>query len=225
MSAGSADMGLPPTFASQAVNPLFPTPVWIHVLRKEDAESINGAIGERVAYLQATRGRLGPGDMWQSKGDLAEREPFARLQPFIRQAVTGALGFLDAPSAGLRITGMWLNVSGPKTAHRSHTHPNNLISGVYYVQVDERSNVLTFEDPRPQAGVLRPRYRKPSPFNVGLAHYRVEPGWLLLFPSFLSHSVPPSESEHVRISLSFNVMMADFVESYSPIEREGNVSI
>jgi uncharacterized protein (TIGR02466 family) len=213
-----------PVFASQSVHSLFPTPIWIHALRPEDAGAINDAISAEVAHLQQFRGPLQPGGMYQSQGDLADRAPYNQLRPFIESAAAGAMQFLSAAEANAQITSMWLNVSARMTAHRSHSHPNNFLSGVYYAQVDERSNVLTLEDPRPQANVLRPHYLNPTEFNSGVTHLRVQPGWLVLFPAFLSHSVPPSDSDRLRVTVAFNIMLADFVSDYAPIAWKGNVT-
>jgi Putative 2OG-Fe(II) oxygenase len=45
---------------------------------------------------------------------------------------------------------------------------------------------------------------------------RVKDGTLLLFPAYLEHSVGPNESPDVRISVSFNVMFAEYAETMSP---------
>ncbi len=40
-------------------------------------------------------------------------------------------------------------------------------------------------------------------------------GTLLLFPSWLAHSVDANSSDEIRISISFNVMLSDFAEQVS----------
>jgi len=44
---------------------------------------------------------------------------------------------------------------------------------------------------------------------------RVEEGDLLVFPSWLSHSVDPNRSDRVRISASFNAMFSAYAETMS----------
>ena len=44
---------------------------------------------------------------------------------------------------------------------------------------------------------------------------RVKNGTLLLFPSYLQHSVSPNESDKERVSISFNMMFASFTETMS----------
>jgi ectoine hydroxylase-related dioxygenase (phytanoyl-CoA dioxygenase family) len=43
----------------------------------------------------------------------------------------------------------------------------------------------------------------------------VRDGTLLLFPSYLAHSVDANTSEEERISVSFNVMFSSFAERLS----------
>jgi len=44
---------------------------------------------------------------------------------------------------------------------------------------------------------------------------RVRDGTLLLFPSYLEHSVPANASEQERISISFNIMFSSFAQELS----------
>ena len=45
---------------------------------------------------------------------------------------------------------------------------------------------------------------------------RVQEGTLLVFPSWLHHSVNPNASDGLRISVSFNLMFQGFSEAVSP---------
>ena len=44
---------------------------------------------------------------------------------------------------------------------------------------------------------------------------RVTNGTLLMFPSYLAHSVDATLCEHERISISFNLMFSSFTENLS----------
>ena len=57
----------------------------------------------------------------------------------------------------LEITGMWANYLYKGDAHPPHTHSNNFLSGVYYLEAQDGAAPIQFYDPRPQANVLRPR--------------------------------------------------------------------
>ena len=45
------------------------------------------------------------------------------------------------------ITGCWANINPPGSPHNPHTHPNNLLSGVYYVQAPEGADSICFHEP------------------------------------------------------------------------------
>ena len=50
---------------------------------------------------------------------------------------------------------------------------------------------------------------------------RVRAGQLIVFPSWLVHSVLANPSEAVRISVSFNIMFSDFVENIARPKWDG----
>ena len=92
-------------------------------------------------------------------------------------------------------------------------HPNNDLSGVYYLKVPEGSGTITFHDPRVQLSQIVPRPRTLNPFNTIDQSLPVQEGGLVMFPAWLSHSVIPNPADHVRISVSFNLMFRDFTEA------------
>jgi len=100
-------------------------------------------------------------------------------------------------------------------SHRMHSHPNNYLSGVYYVRVPPGANTINFHDPRPQASILRPPVTQLTGQNTDQVVVEVTDGTLLLFPSYLLHSVDPSEGNELRISISSNLMFNDFAEKLS----------
>lgn len=51
--------------------------------------------------------------------------------------------------------------------------------------------------------------------NADQAVLKVKTGELLLFPSWLQHSVPANRSDRTRISTSFNLMFSPYTESMS----------
>ena len=51
--------------------------------------------------------------------------------------------------------------------------------------------------------------------NTDQVVVRVKEGTMLLFPSYLQHSVDASASEDERISISFNIMLTSFTENLS----------
>ena len=106
----------------------------------------------------------------------------------------------------------WVSRKQPGQHHMMHTHPNSLISGVfYYGEPSEQTPAIKFH--KMQGGinqqVLQPAVKpdkRSSKFAWKEFAVNFAPGLLLLFPSYLFHSVPINESKTVRSSVAFNVV-------------------
>lgn len=106
----------------------------------------------------------------------------------------------------------WVSRKQPGQHHMMHTHPNSLISGVfYYGEPSEQTPAIKFH--KMQGGinqqVLQPAVKpdkRSSKFAWKEFAINFAPGLLLLFPSYLFHSVPINESKTVRSSVAFNVV-------------------
>lgn len=190
---------------------LFPTFLWRADLKPAEFEPLNAALLQRLVEIGAPLGDLRPGQNWQSDHGLQDDPRLANLMDVVTAASQNLLAYLriDAP---LAVTGCWANVNAPGTGHRLHSHRNNFLSGVYYVQVQDQADSINFFDPRPQAGVIRPPALQSTAENTEVASLRITNGTLLLFPAWLPHAVDINRSGRPRISLSFNLMFRDFAE-------------
>ena len=100
---------------------------------------------------------------------------------------------------------MWALVFRGRGHATEHIHPSGLISGVYYVH-------CPFEAKSGCQGWIE--FGKPP---IGLGHYenslersiRPKEGMMMLFPSYLYHSIAPVKAGTERISVSFDVAPID----------------
>ena len=122
-------------------------------------------------------------------------------------ATRGVLDFLKCSYDDFEITDCWANTNAKGQAHQIHTHPNNLLSGVYYVRAPVDGGDIVFHDPRQQAIVLIPKVTERTPFNASKHRIPPKEGRLLVFPSWFQHNVETNASEEERTSISFNVML------------------
>jgi uncharacterized protein (TIGR02466 family) len=150
---------------------------------------------------------------WQSGHALHRRGELRDLVSCIEAAVDAVLAFLRVDHGQVAITGCWANVNAPGAAHAMHAHPNNFLSGVYYVDVEEGSDTINFHDPRAQAAVIRPPVTELTAYNTDQVVVPVGVGTLIMFPAWLPHSVAANRSPSARISVSFNVMFTSFGET------------
>lgn len=198
---------------SSDVLSLFPTCVWNIQVKPETCRAIRADVSETLARLRAGLDPLEPGQTWQSDQDLHRRDELSRLVACINDATRSVLRFLKIGHENFEITGCWANINARGSSHAIHAHPNNFLSGVYYVDTRPGADTINFHDPRPQAAVIRPPVTALTGQNTDQVVVRVKNGTLLLFPAYLQHSVGPNSSEEERISISFNVMFSAFAET------------
>ena len=55
--------------------------------------------------------------------------------------------------------------------------------------------------------------------------FDVKPGRMVVFPAWLTHSVPVNASGHDRISFAFNLMFREYVRLASPALWRGTVKV
>ena len=208
-------------FAESRVLSMFPTCVWVHDLQPADIETVNGqilpVIREELAQLSDTFNdiseRSGLADpRWSLSAPWLDydNDGFASL------ATRGVLDFLKIDYREFQITGCWANVNPQGSSHRVHHHPNNYLAGVYYAQAPDERDGLLFHEPRAQALVLSPKFKQVTELTNSEAKIGVRTGRLLVFPAWLDHSVPKTQGAGERISVSFNVMLSNFAEEFSP---------
>jgi uncharacterized protein (TIGR02466 family) len=201
-------------FERSSVHALFPSLVWEARLGREEREPLNRAILGRLEALRQGAPALAEGQFWQSPVTLHEHAELAPLCAAVARLAAGVLEFLRIGECGrLQITGCWANVNAPRRAHPVHAHPNNFLSGVYYVKVPPGADTVNFHDPRPQAAVLRPPVTELTSANTDQVVLRVAEGTLLLFPAWLAHSVDANASAALRVSVSFNLMFPRYGET------------
>ena len=104
----------------------------------------------------------------------------------------------------------WVTQCTPGLHHRIHSHTNSVISGVYYFDTDSHSSPLMFH----RGGLTDIRVNTleaeddHDTFVLPSSKNR-----LVLFPSYLTHSVPMNMFKRDRRSVAFNCL---------PIGRLGN---
>ena len=109
------------------------------------------------------------------------------------------------------ITQSWVNFNPKGSIHHEHLHPNSIVSGVFYFQVDPNMPPIVFNKTLNES--LKRQVNKFNEFNSENFLLPVNSGELILFPSSLIHSVPINTTNKNRISLSFNTFISDALGS------------
>ena len=100
---------------------------------------------------------------------------------------------------------MWAIINTGGSANLRHQHGNSTISGAYYVRAPINSGDIVFYDPRPAPVYSHPNVTNPNILNAQVNGVSPKEGALVLFPSYLDHSVNENKSAEERIVISFNI--------------------
>jgi uncharacterized protein (TIGR02466 family) len=98
----------------------------------------------------------------------------------------------------------WGNVNRPGTYQEFHSHPSSVFSAVYYPKVPEGSGDIIFESPlvpdmMPILGI-----KKINDLSLERIWYTPEEGMLIIFRSFIKHSVRVGTNVEPRVSIALN---------------------
>lgn len=206
---------MPSIFADLSVKDVFPTPIWVADLDPHLATRMNAELETAIKELVEPRPQIPLGSTWQTTPVLHKHDRFAEFCALVRKAGAATLAFLDLKNRDFDITGCWANINPTGGLNSPHTHPNNFLSGVYYVSIPGNSGQIVFADPRPQAASILPPADKWNKYVGNEIKLEVKAGRMVIFPAWLVHSVPVNRSAEERISISFNLMFKDFTESVS----------
>jgi len=146
-----------------------------------------------------------PRHRWQTTYNLHELEPFKRFSNQVMAHAGLIMDELTTMYDDMEITGMWANVLKKGESHDVHSHSNNWLSGVYYLEGNESAGIA-FLDPRPAASVFQPHCYA-SIDNSHLIKYPATTNQIYFFPSWLLHYVPTVMNDKERISVAFNIQL------------------
>jgi len=105
----------------------------------------------------------------------------------------------------IKIKSIWAIINEKGASNERHHHGNSALSAAYYVRAPKNCGDIVFYDPRPAPVFSHPIAKKPNILNATVNSITPEEGLLVLFPSYLDHSVKPNLSSNQRIVISFNV--------------------
>lgn len=193
--------------------PVFPAYLWIHDLRLDLDRPLNQSLSDMLDKLTSPRPERVPGANRQTDQTLHLLPEFSELVKIFNFASEQVLETPEVEHQGFQITGCWANVGPKESVHVPHLHPNNYLSGIYYVHTKDGADQVTFHEPRAVTEIIAPRLRKANACNYVEHSIRVMPGRLVLFPAWPVHSVPPNRSDSLRISISFDIMFNNFAET------------
>ena len=207
-----------PSEVSLKVARYFPTLVFS--VEVPDSEHLNARLIEAI-YAERERDKAGVRKSnyrelggWHSHTGLHKDTAFAGMVKHVDAAAARMCRKLRYHrSYRLSIGTMWSIINPPGGLNRAHIHPGCIWSGVYYVQAPRNSGRIEFIDPRTHNLMTPVKYipgaKRPRSCWTRVKHKPVA-GRMLVFPSWLFHSVAPNRSRAKgkaadRIIVSFNL--------------------
>ncbi len=192
-------------------NLLFPTPVW--TIQLDNYKSVNEQMFSYIKTKQKND-KIGVSKSnvkgWHSTDfDLNDKDPQTFIS-FILPAIEKVMTDMnwDKEKQIAKINNMWAIVNTGGSANLRHQHGNSTISGAYYVRAPVNSGDIVFYDPRPAPVYSHPNTTNPNFLNAQVNSVSPKEGALVLFPSFLDHSVNENISSSERIVISFNIRIS-----------------
>lgn len=144
-----------------------------------------------------------PGANKQTPPDLHTRIEFDTITGFIKDCLEDYRKEFQYDCDGFGITKMWANCdkAGAGVHQPLHRHYMCFVSGVYYLTAGAP---LFFKDP------LNLRVDAPMKVNrlndSPIRLYPAQPGFLILFPSWVEHATQPHKDNWDRWTIAFNAM-------------------
>ena len=189
-------------------NLLFPTPVW--TIQLEDFRDMNE---EMYSFIKETQIKDQKGIKksnnkgWHSKNfdmQVIQIQNFIKnVSPSIEKVMTDMNWEKNKQS--VKISNMWAIINTGGSTNSRHQHGNSTISAAYYVRAPKNCGDIVFYDPRPAPVFYYPTALSSNLLNAQVNSITPKERSLILFPSYIDHSVNENLSNDERIVISFNV--------------------
>ena len=141
---------------------------------------------------------------FDQKSDTTPKKFADIAQNFLKKIFIDEMGWEYNPDK-VKITVMWSIINKKGSFNIQHNHPNAYLSAVYYVKMPINSGNIKFFDPKEQKSIRYPKIKNYTDISALITEITPKEGDLLIFPSYLYHSVAENFSEEDRMIISFNV--------------------
>lgn len=182
------------------INNLFPTAVGFYELDKPVTE-------EELQFIKDLETRANDGNATSIDNYLLKSKEMKRIAAFIDKSVQSYFKEVYAPKHEVKpyVTQSWANYTMKGQFHHKHSHPNSVISGVFYVAADAtKDRIFFYKDGYQQIKVKTESWNQ---WNSESWWFEVAAGKAVLFPSHLTHMVETVQAEDTRISIAFNTFL------------------
>lgn len=184
------------------ISGLFPLPILKADIKRKLSKGELKFVDKLKTDLQPNIGNVNSKDTF-----VLDRSEFKDIRDFIDSSIEDYMNNIIQPKYDTTcyITQSWLNWTEPGGFHHNHFHPNSFISGVFYINASGDSDKISFVKEKHDHFDVEPA--EYNLYNSNTWWVGVRTGTLILFPSHITHSVPTTTSDNIRISLAFNTYL------------------
>jgi uncharacterized protein (TIGR02466 family) len=184
------------------INGIFPTPIYISKLNRE-------LTSKELSFIDKTKSdcNKNEGNITSNDNYILNNKVFKNLKEDLDLRVKDYFEKVISPTDAITpyITQSWLNYTETNQYHHKHEHPNSLVSGVFYINCNEKFDKIKFFNNKYQT--IKPEIKDWNIWNSESWWFSVKTGDVILFPSSLTHMVETKQGDNTRISLAFNVFI------------------
>jgi len=203
------------------IEQLFATPVYHHTISPNELKLVSGEIEKALPNIRQSDLTNPWLDSVKTtfkydgtNNDLAKHDLQA-LQELVFEHIGVYLEQLKIQSpVEVHLTESWFNFGGRGAYQSVHSHNTSTLSVVYYHQTNEQDGDICFRSPC-AVHICFPLWKLAKTISTKEAVvYAPQVGKLLIFPSYLLHSVFENTTEHERISVAINFKVESKLEGY-----------
>jgi uncharacterized protein (TIGR02466 family) len=184
----------------------FPTPVYfidasLNVKQTIEKEYLQK---EQTISKQLTTNAWGDSitTSYSEEANLIEEHSLSALKTHIIAATSEFVSSLSTKKTELTISSSWVNYFKPGQFEERHQHYPHFISGVYYLRTNGHDGDLHFYAPSTAMFAIND---DTTPLTFKIAKYPPKEGRIILFPSWVEHSVGMNKTQDTRVSIAFNI--------------------
>ncbi len=184
------------------INGIFPTPIYVSKLVRELTNKELSFIDNSKLDIHNNQGNKTSNDNY-----ILNNKAFKNLKEDLDLRVKDYFDKVICPANNIipYITQSWLNYTETNQYHHKHAHPNSLVSGVFYINCDDKFDKIKFFNDNYKT--IKPDIKTWNIWNSESWWFSIKTGDIILFPSSLIHMVETKQGTNTRISLAFNVFI------------------
>ncbi len=187
---------------------IFSTPIWMSVY--PDFEEHKETFLSCVRNFKNNNPQENKSNVagYHSPETLQTEEQLRPLFQYVCEMAMQAVQDLNFIDNNIFLTSAWVNFNDTRQCMNSEHIHGEILSGVFYLKVPPESGKLVISNPgmnRLWGGIQL--VKEKNQFTGEMMKIEPEEGSIILFPSYLPHSVETNNHDDERISISFNLMV------------------